>query len=82
MKTTIEIPDAILREAKSVAASRGESMREFFENALRGHLASLYLPEGEEPWRAVFGKAEKGATAEVDAVVKADCERIDYESWR
>jgi len=38
MKTTIEVDDRLLAEAKRRAARQGITMREFFENALRAQL--------------------------------------------
>jgi hypothetical protein len=35
MKTTVEIPDALLREAKEYAARQGVPMREIIETGLR-----------------------------------------------
>jgi hypothetical protein len=82
MKTTIELPDAVLREAKAAAALRGESLREFFEEALRGHLAAVRVPKGEEPWRKFVGTVPKEATDEVDAIIADEIRQIEYESWR
>jgi hypothetical protein len=83
VKTTIEIPDPLFREAKAVAAARGESLRELVSSALRRHLAA---PAGGGPeaegWRRVFGKARPADVARVDAVVAADLERVDPADWR
>ena len=40
MKTTLEIPDAIFRRAKSAAAGRGIPLREFVTEAVREKLAA------------------------------------------
>ena len=40
MKTTIEISDALLRDAKRVAASEGKTLRQLFEEGLRAALGS------------------------------------------
>ena len=40
MKTTLEIPDTIFRRAKSLAAERGISLREFVTEAVKDKLAS------------------------------------------
>ncbi len=34
MKTTLEIPDAIFKQAKSAAAEQGIPLREFISNAI------------------------------------------------
>ena len=39
MRTTIELPDELLRRAKSRAAASGISMREFFIDAIERRLA-------------------------------------------
>ena len=40
MKTTVEIPDALLREAKNYAARRGMTLKEVLETGLRQVLES------------------------------------------
>ena len=39
MRTTIELPDQLLMQAKSRAALDGKSLREFFLEAVERHLA-------------------------------------------
>jgi hypothetical protein len=39
MKTTIELPDALFRRAKSKAAERGQTLKEFMSEALQEKLA-------------------------------------------
>jgi hypothetical protein len=48
MKTTLEIPDSVLRLAKSVAAARGIPLREFVAEAVKDKLAAEARP-GEKP---------------------------------
>jgi len=40
VKTTIEIPDELLRKTKATAESRGETLREFITEALNARVAS------------------------------------------
>jgi len=40
MKTTLEIPDAIFRRAKSAAAARGVPLREFVTEAVKDKLCA------------------------------------------
>ena len=59
MKTTIELPDATLRRAKTLAIARGVTLKRFFTEALDAHLRRCTgeAPAGEReaPWMAGFG---------------------------
>lgn len=39
MKTTLELPDPLLRKAKAMAAERGESLKDFVTEALVAHIS-------------------------------------------
>ena len=59
MKTTIELPDVMFRQAKALAAARGVTLRRFFTEALEAQLLhckgdSRTGHEGP-PWMAGFG---------------------------
>jgi hypothetical protein len=58
MKTTMEIPDVLFRRAKSKAAERGQTLKEFVTEALQEKLASRKAtgPSGEPEWMRGFGK--------------------------
>jgi hypothetical protein len=47
MKTTLEIPDAIFRRAKSVAAERGIPLRELVTEAVKEKLARTSRPSDQ-----------------------------------
>lgn len=49
MKTSLEIPDTVLRRAKSVAAQRGIPLREFVTEAIKDKLAANAKAQGK-PW--------------------------------
>ena len=59
MKTTIEIPDTLFRQAKALAAARGIPMKRLFSEALEFQLRRTARgdPAGstEPPWMAGFG---------------------------
>ncbi len=59
MKTTIELPDALFRQAKAHAAARGVTLKQFFTVALREQLRRGAEREpgenAEPPWMAGFG---------------------------
>jgi len=58
MKTTIEIPDVLFRRAKSKAAERGQTLKEFVSEALQAKLASRRSTArpGDPEWMQGFGK--------------------------
>ena len=60
MKTTIEIPDVLFRRAKSKAAERSQTLKEFVSEALQEKLASRRSTarSGEPEWMQGFGKLQ------------------------
>ena len=61
MKTTVEIPDPLFRRAKSKAAERGQSLKDFMTEALQETLvrAAGDARAGEPPWMEGFGKLRR-----------------------
>jgi hypothetical protein len=80
MKTTLEIPDAVFRRAKSLAAARGIPLRELVTEAVRDKLATETKSAGK-PWMASFGKLRhlRKETARINRVVEEAFERIEPE---
>ncbi|HEY6510312.1 MAG TPA: hypothetical protein VIY56_19950 [Vicinamibacterales bacterium] len=58
MKTTIEIPDILFRKAKSKAAERSQTLKEFVSEALQEKLTPRGSTgrTGEPEWMRAFGK--------------------------
>ena len=65
MKTTIEIPDPLFRMAKSKAAERSQTLKEFVTEALREKLASNTnnVRPGEPEWMQGFGVIAGGPSS-------------------
>jgi hypothetical protein len=61
MKTTIEIPDRLLRKAKAKAAERGQTLKEFVGEALQENLAAKASKArlGEPEWMQGFGELRR-----------------------
>jgi hypothetical protein len=79
MKTTLEIPDALFRQAKSAAAAKGIPFRELVSEALREKLQS---PAGrDKPWMKSFGKLRglRGETANINRIIEEEFGRIEPE---
>ncbi len=59
MKTTIELPDVMFRQAKALAAARGVTLKSFFTEALEEQLrhctSEHRAGKAEPPWMAGFG---------------------------
>ena len=82
MKTTLEIPDALFRRAKSAAAERGIPFRELVSEALADKLSAARA--AEKPWMRSFGKLRslRKETARINRIIEGEFERIDFEDWR
>lgn len=80
MKTTLEIPDAIFRRAKSVAAERGIPFREFVTEAVKDKLVAggnlAY-----KPWMLAFGKLKhlRKETRRINRIIEDEFEQIEAE---
>jgi hypothetical protein len=82
MKTTLEIPDAIFRRAKAVAAGRGVALRVFVTEAVEEKLAGVSTKE-PKPWVRLAGglKHLHRETARINGIMKREFEQIDAEDW-
>jgi hypothetical protein len=80
MKTTLEIPDAIFRRAKTVAAARGIPFRALVSEALADKLRSQSDRE-KRPWMKTFGKLRHlhKETARVNRVIEEEFDQIESE---
>jgi hypothetical protein len=82
LKTTLDLPDGVLRHAKATAAIRGESLRDFVTAALEAQLRSDPSTHGSSGWRALFGLARRADVAAVDRIISRDLETIELAEWR
>ena len=83
MKTTLEIPDPLFRKAKSKAAERGQTLRQFVTEALQEKLApnTGKTRPGEPGWMQGFGKLRRlrKETRRVQARIDEQFEVIEPE---
>lgn len=87
VKTTVEIPDPIFRQAKAVAAERGISLKEFFTVAVREQLRRTVGDTGKSadpPWKKAFGGLRDlhKENKRIERIIAKEFERIDEEEWR
>jgi hypothetical protein len=83
MKTTLEIPDPLFRKAKSRAAERGQTLKEFVTEALQAKLAGGSADAGatEPEWMSGFGKLKRlrKETARVQRLIDREFESVETE---
>jgi hypothetical protein len=79
VKTTIEVPDALFRRAKSVAAQRGIPLRALVTEALADKLRDK--PADEKPWMKTFGKMRRfhKETLRIDEIIKQEFGQVEAE---
>ncbi|MBI2190678.1 MAG: hypothetical protein HYU36_01680 [Planctomycetes bacterium] len=85
MKTTLEIPDALFREAKVAAARLGITFRALVTKALERELEQTRVIPGPEPrWRKSFGLLHhlRNETKEIQNEIDNAFESIDKEIWK
>jgi len=84
MKTTLELPDPLLRKVKATAAGNGQTMTAFITAALEAKLMQNQQASSEKPWMAfagVFSDCSQESAKIMDRV-KEGCETIDPENWK
>jgi hypothetical protein len=91
VKTTVEIPDALFRKAKSTAAQHGIPLKDFFSSAVQDYLArgSAQSRKGQAPipappWRSAFGglRHMHNETKRINRILEEEFEQIDEDQWR
>ena len=85
MKTTIELPDAVFRQAKAVAATHGVTLRHYFTEALRAQLRrsvrEVRLGKEQPPWMAGFGELSdlRDENRRILGLIEQEFERLSPE---
>lgn len=84
MKTTVEIPDRLFRQAKAAAAQRGISLKQFFTEAVKNQLRKPGAPPADKPWMKAFGGLRElhRETKRLERVISVEFERVDEDEWR
>lgn len=78
MKTTLEIPDALFRRAKSAAAEKGIPLRELVTEALAERLRRSVQ---DKPWMKTFGKLRglRNESARINRIIEEEFDRVEPE---
>ena len=79
MKTTLELPDALFRRAKSAAAERGIPFRALVSEALTEKLS--VEPAKSKPWMKSFGALGSlhKESARIDRFIAREFDQIEPE---
>jgi hypothetical protein len=87
-KTTVELPDPLLRQAKVASAQDGISLKDFFAEAVREQLRKRHGPpsgtEFDPPWMQAFGGLRdlKQETRRIQRIIDKEFGQIDEDDWR
>jgi len=85
VKTTIELPDAVLRNVRVLAAARGTTLKRLFTEALEKKLRSAQRQPakdgGDPPWMEVFGELSdlSEETERLQRIMENEFERVEPE---
>ena len=77
MKTTVEIPDDLVRKAKTVAARRGLSLKTFLTEALKEKLSGPRRRQTD--WPVPPPKLANGEMRRIQSAIDEEFSRIDAE---
>ena len=79
MKTTIDIPDALFRRAKSFAAKPGMPLSVLISEALQEKLSKVGT--GDKPWMSTFGRLRSlhNETSRIDRIIEREFGQLEPE---
>ena len=81
MKTTVEIPNGLFREAKTAAARRGLSLKSFLTEALKEKLSGPRQRQTPD-WPVPPPKLAKGEMQRIQSTISEEFSRINVEDWK
>ncbi len=84
MKTTIELPDQLLKRAKRFAALRNRTFKDLMIEALRRIVAEAEQSPLEPEWRRCFGRfrGSQDETREIQSIIERDLSIVDLNDWK
>jgi len=84
MKTTIELPERLLKQVRLLARKRGKSLKEVFTEALQRIVFETPSSSTQPEWMHCFGafKESSAGTLEIQKVLDSEFSKINNEDWR
>jgi hypothetical protein len=82
VKTTLEIPDDLLRKAKAQAAARGISLKQLFTEALAERVDRVRRSSRDPAWRKLSGslRSLRAETSRIQARIDDEFEQLDEDT--
>ena len=82
MKTTVDIPDALFRQAETVAAEQGIFLQVLISEALAERLRAHGTED--KSWMKAFGKLRhlRSETARINQIIEEEFGQIEPEDWK
>lgn len=80
MKTTVEILDKLLKEAKAAAIRRSQSLKAFLAEALQEKVSAPRRPPAG--WPVPPPKLNQGEMSRIEAMMAGEFSRIDPMDWK
>lgn len=84
MKTTVELPEQLLKEIKALGAVHRFSFRQFVTQAVLDRLARMKREESSKPWMKAFGmlKHLHKENVRIEQEIEEEFGRVDPKEWR
>jgi hypothetical protein len=80
MKTTLELPESLLREAKAAAQRAGVPLEDFLSALLREKLGGATRSRRE--WPVSPPNVDKEETRRIQKFIDEEFGKIEWETWR
>jgi hypothetical protein len=83
VKTTLELPDTLLRQAQEVASRNGLLLGAFVADAIQSRLSAV-VDTPTQPWMKHFGSLRHlhAESARIAKIIRDEFESIDPHDWR
>jgi hypothetical protein len=80
VKTTVEIPDQLFKQAKVLAALEGVSMKQLITESLQQRVTSQ-SQKTEPSWRRAFGamRSYSKENRRIEKLIEQECEQVEPE---
>ena len=83
MKTTVELPDQLLKKVKSYASRRKRTFKDVLIEALKRIIAETDQIEIEPEWKNCFGRFQgsRTETAAIQNIINKELDQINPKEW-